>query len=186
MVVGTVVLVGSLIYAMGDRATDQEASTTPAPTVDRPDPTSPADPPDPTGTPTPSATASPSIDRQPSPVAVLNQTAQEGLAGRASVVVDARGWPVADIDNVAVGAPATTLYVPAGLAVAGDAFLDDFPEVTRTRPALAGLAVDELSLVLAEPDAVAVVDAMETDQQGQLDSTDPTSAAQTDVVGAQG
>ena len=179
VVVGTVALVGSLIYGIGDRAAELDSAPTPAPTADRPDVPSPPVEVDPGGTPTPSATPSPTVERQLASVAVLNQTAQEGLAGRASVVVDDRGWPVSDIDNAAVGAPATTLYVPAGLAVAGDAFLDDFPEVTRTRPALAGLAVDELSLVLAEPDAEAVVAAMETARGEPPDEGSPAAAGTT-------
>ena len=96
-----------------------------------------------------------------SDVDVLNQTLTEGLAGRAALVVEQRGWPVERVDNATLGTPATTVYVPVGLEAAGDAFVQVFPEVTRTRPAFEGLAVDRLTLVLAEPDALAVVTAME-------------------------
>ncbi|MGA7690464.1 MAG: LytR C-terminal domain-containing protein, partial [Jiangellales bacterium] len=96
-----------------------------------------------------------------SDVDVLNQTLTEGLAGRAARVVEQRGWRVERIDNATLGTPATTVYVPVGLEAAGEAFLQVFPEVTRTRPAFEGLAVDRLTLVLAEPDALGVVTAME-------------------------
>lgn len=96
-----------------------------------------------------------------SDVDVLNQTLTEGLAGRAALVVEQRGWPVERVDNAALGTPATTVYVPVGLEAAGEAFLQVFPEVTRTRPAFEGLAVDRLTLVLAEPDALAVVTDLE-------------------------
>jgi hypothetical protein len=171
VVLGTIGIVGGLLFAFGDRTQVSnplaDAAGTGTPTAEPPEPTaspapspsgeSPAAPGDGAPTPTPSPTVSPEIEL----VDVLNQTDQAGLAGRAATVVADAGWPVRTIDNAAFGAPSTTLYVPEGLQGAGDDFADAF-SIPRTRPAFEGLPVDALTLVLAEPDALDVVVEMES------------------------
>lgn len=92
---------------------------------------------------------------------VLNQAGVTGLAGRTAAVLAEGGWTVGRVDDATLGAPSTTLYVPVGLEPEADAFLDAFPPVQRTRPAFEGLAVDGLTLVLAQPDAEQVVAALQ-------------------------
>lgn len=166
VVLGTIGIVGGLLFAFADRTQIPDpladAAGTGTPTVEptsSPSPSgeSPAAPGDGSPTPTPSPTVSPEIEL----VDVLNQTDQAGLAGRAATVVADAGWPVRTIDNAAFGAPSTTLYVPEGLQGAGDDFADAF-SIPRTRPAFEGLPVDALTLVLAEPDALDVVVEMES------------------------
>jgi hypothetical protein len=99
-------------------------------------------------------------------VDVLNQTTVGGLAARAAEAIEDSGWQVALVDNTSLGAPATTLYVPAGLEDAAQAFLDQFDAVTRDRPTFIGLPEDVLTLVLAEPDAATVVASLERSSGG--------------------
>lgn len=166
VVLGTVALVALLVYGLGDRtepaaaptATPGEAGATASPTP------TPAATPSPTGTPTPTPTATPTPSPEVrAPVAVLNQTTVAGLAGRAAAVLERDGWEVPLVDDAALGVPSTTLYVPSGLEDAAETFQADFPAVTRSRPAFEGLAPGQLTLVLAVPDAEAVVSALEQD-----------------------
>jgi hypothetical protein len=183
VVLGTLSVVAVVFVALGLQSaveSGSDATTTPAPTA-----ASPATPSaEATVRPTPEVAATPSLSpsatgapdlASPAPgtssLDVLNQTVTEGLAGRAAVAVEQRGWQVERIDNATLGTPATTVYVPVGLEAVGAAFVRDFPEVTRTRPAFEGLAVDRLTLVLAEPDALTVVAAMEA-----TDETAPSLA----------
>lgn len=185
MLVGTVLLVGGIVYALSDRTpadlVDDGAlvPTASPPSVNRPEatatpdattrPTSPAaaqpGTPQP-GTPEPggsTATATPSVEPVLAPVEVLNQTAVTGLAARASTALQQLGWTVTRVDNADLGTTATTVYVPSGLGEAGESLLRAVPQVTRARPAFEGLPADALTLVLAQPDAEQVVAALERD-----------------------
>ncbi len=187
VVLGTLSVVALVLVTAGlqssVRSGPDTAATTPGSTPSAVPTTGPEPTTDPTGSPSATATGAATADADATPeetpeptgvpdgatpapvtssVDVLNQTLTEGLAGRAAVVVDQRGWPVERIDNATLGTPATTVYVPTGLEAVGDAFAAAFPEVTRTRPAFEGLAPDRLTLVLAEPDARTVVAAMES------------------------
>lgn len=179
VVIGSLAVVAFGLVALADRTdrtlvaddtgtADAAADATPTATA-TPAPTSAATP-TPTGTPTgppmgtPMGTPAPSPVPRPAPlvvVDVLNQTLVTGLAATtASVLADA-GWTVGLVDNAAVGAPSSTLYVPSGLESQAEAFVEAFPAVQRTRPAFEGLRVDGLTLVLAEPDAEQVVAGLE-------------------------
>ncbi len=167
VVLGTVVVVGLVLYSLGDRSVIEVADQALLPPAATSSPTPAATSPAPD--PSPSAQESPSLQVRPrpsdatsrAPVDVLNQTTVPGLAARAAQAIEDSGWEVATVGNTSLGAPATTLYVPAGLEDAAQAFLDDFDALTRERPAFAGLPVDVLTLVLAEPDAAPVVSDLE-------------------------
>lgn len=160
VVLGTLGLVAFFVYSLGDR-TDPSALDPPTP-VPSTSPAATASP-VPSESPSPTVTTPSPVPATQAPVSVLNQTAVPGLAARAAAVVEAADWEVATVDNTALGAPSTTLYVPAGLEQAGEAFSAAFPAVTRIVPAFEGLPPDELTLVLADPDAQAVVEALEAD-----------------------
>lgn len=177
VVVGTVVVVGLVLFSLGDRGaveTVDQALLPPAPTSATAPPTAPAgtSSPEPSPSPSDGPTTSPEVEPSPSrapsrvPVDVLNQTTVDGLAARAAAAIEDSGWQVALVDNTSLGAPATTLYVPAGLEDAARAFLDQFDAVTRDRPAFIGLPEDVLTLVLAEPDATTVVASLERSSGG--------------------
>lgn len=179
VVVGSLALVALALVAVADRTADEggtEALDTPAAA---PSPVASATP-SASATPTESASATPALTGEPTPgpdfdptatptpspvplvaVDVLNQAGVTGLAARTSAVLADAGWSVGRVDDATLGSPSSTLYVPDGLEPAADAFVAQFPAVTRTRPAFEGLAVDGLTLVLAQPDAEAVVDALE-------------------------
>lgn len=188
VVVGTVALVASVLYSVGNRVAGDSsgeptvtAATEPLPTgtaVVTPTPTLPAlARPEATSAPIPSA-GLPSEVPEPNPavvvdVEVLNQTSRSGLAARAGEAIGEAGWPVARVDNAILGSPATTLYVPVGLEAAADSFVRSFPAVTRTRPAFEGLPPTALTLVLAEPDGEEVVVALETAGLGAPSGGEP-------------
>ena len=88
--------------------------------------------------------------------------------GRAAEALSSVGWTTGRIDNAALGTPSTTVYVPPGLDDQAALLLDGFPALTRTRPAFEGLALDALTLVLAEPDASSVVEQMEQRATGDV------------------
>jgi hypothetical protein len=188
VVVGTVAMVASVLYSVGNRVAGDSsgeptvtAATEPLPTgmaVVTPTPTLPAlARPEAAQTPTPSG-ALPSEVPEPTPavvvdVEVLNQTSRSGLAARAGEEIGEAGWPVVRVDNAALGSPATTLYVPVGLEPAAESFVRSFPAVTRTRPAFEGLPPSALTLVLAEPDAEDVVGALKAAGLGAPSDGEP-------------
>lgn len=175
VVAGSLAMVALGLYVLADRddgrdvgldaaTASPDASATPT-GAETPTPTPAATPgettadlPVPSGSPTPQV---PSVS-----VDVLNQTSVEGLAGRVGAVLSEAGWDVGRIDNATLGAPSSTLYVPAGLEPAAEAFVVQFPPVSRTRPAFEGLAVDALTLVLAQPDADDLVVLLESSAAG--------------------
>jgi hypothetical protein len=173
VVVGSLAVVALALVALSDRTageSEPEAMDTPAAT---PSPVASATPtastsatPVPSGEPTPGPDFDPTATPAASPVPlvtvdVLNQSGVSELAGRTSAVLADAGWSVGRVDNATLGSPSSTLYVPDGLEAAADAFVAQFAAVTRTRPAFEGLVVDGLTLVLAQPDAQAVVQALE-------------------------
>jgi len=164
VVAGSVALVAIALYVLADRTqvgdfsldARETAAASPRPSV-------PASP-EPTATAAPTSTAAPSPTAQVPSVSVdvLNQTTVAGLAGRAGAALGAVGWEVGRVDSAALGSPSSTLYVPAGQEAAAAAFTDQFRAVSRTRPAFEGLAVDRLTLVLAQPDAELLVASLES------------------------
>ncbi len=156
VVLGSLSLVVAFVLLLGsptDPSSPQaDATATPGEPAPSPSPTaSPRPRPEPTPTPTVDATT------VRAPVLVLNQTATAGLAASASAAIETGGWEVAEIGDATLGVPSTTLYVPPGLEDAAASVTTQFPAVTRQRPAFAGLSTAGLTLVLAEPDATAVV-----------------------------
>ena len=184
VLVGTVAVVAVVLLAVADRTpeplaeggstvTTEASPTTGAPTPAEPTPAEPT-PAEPTPGPTRPATSPPAtVDGDPGPTAdptspvpdvtvdILNETQVAGLAGRAAKVLVETGWQVGLVDNSALGAPSTTVYVPAGLEAEADELTRAFPALTRTRPTFEGLDPDRLTIVLAQPDAEFVVAAME-------------------------
>lgn len=174
VLVGTVAVVAVVLLAVADRAPDPLAdgvgevameptpTTSPPPSVaPTPEANSSATSPPATPDSDPEASDSPTATVPSVTVDVLNETLVTGLAGRAADVLAATGWQVGLIDNSALGAPSTTVYVPTGLEAEAEALLDAFPALTRTRPTFEGLDPGRLTIVLAEPDAEFVVAAME-------------------------
>lgn len=171
VVVGSAALVALFLSTMGARTdSTPEAAATDSPAASAaPSPSATAQPSDgaaePTEQPGPTSTPQPTVDPELlAPVVVVNQTDVEGLGARAAAAIEAGGWPIDAVESADVNAPSTTLYVPAGLEPQAQAFLEAFPAVDRQRPAFEGLASQGLTLVLAEPDALSVVEALE--QQG--------------------
>jgi hypothetical protein len=185
VLVGTLAVVAFVLLAVADRTSDTlgdpVADATPAAETP-PSPSPPATPglsASPTVTPpadaladpteeTPTVTPDPSPAAGDVPVDVVNQTVVDGLAGRAAEALSSVGWTTGRIDNAALGTPSTTVYVPPGLDDQAALLLDGFPALTRTRPAFEGLALDALTLVLAEPDASSVVEQMEQRATGDV------------------
>lgn len=173
VLVGTVAVVAVVLLSVADRAPDPladtgdvsvEASPTVAPPVSvepTPEATGPAGSPPATAEGDPLASASPTVPVPDVSVDVLNETQIAGLAGRAAEALEQSGWQVGLIDNSALGAPATTVYVPDGLEAQAEALTSAFPALTRTRPTFEGLDPARLTIVLAQPDAEFVVAAME-------------------------
>ena len=173
VLVGSVALVALFLSTLGDRTADgpDPAATADAATTTQPSagPTpSPQAGAEPSAQPRATASSSPAPTLDPAlivPVVVVNQTQGQGLAARAAAAIDAGGWTVDSVQQAALDAPSTTVYVPEGLEASAEAFLRTFPAVTRQRPAFTGLATEGLTLVLAEPDAAAVVLALEEQQR---------------------
>jgi hypothetical protein len=184
VLVGTVAVVAVVLIAVADRTADplaevggdvttQASPTAAPPTPAEPTPAepTPAEPtPGPSSAPPsppatvdgdPGATADPTSPVPDVTVDVLNETQVAGLAGRAAEVLVETGWQVGLVDNSALAAPSTTVYVPAGLEAEADALTRAFPALTRTRPTFEGLDPSRLTIVLAQPDAEFVVAAME-------------------------
>ena|GEM_PF-4205280 len=168
VLVGSVALVAFFLSTMGTRtdstpeaaASDSPAASAASSPSVTPQPGAGAG--EPSQQPRPTATPPPTVDPELlAPVVVVNQTDGAGLGARAAEAINAGGWPIDSVASGVVGAPSTTLYVPAGLEAQAQAFLAAFPAVQRQRPAFEGLAEQGLTLVLAEPDAVAVVDGLE-------------------------
>lgn len=184
VLVGTVAAVALVLASVADRTPQPLAEggdatavpSSPSATSAAPTPTpEPSDSPSPS--PSPSASPTPAATPSEIPVDVLNQTLVEGLAGRAAVVLSDAGWTVGQIENTALGAPSTTVYVPTGLEDDADLLLDAFPMLTRTRPAFEGLNPAALTLVLAEPDAERVVALMEQTTTSADPSASPFALA---------
>lgn len=169
VVVGSLLVVALGLFALADRTTDADLpgaagtnDAVPSPSTSEAPSPSPSVPTDPTPTPTPAPTAPVVTPVVPEvSVDVLNQSAVSGLAARAAAVLTEEGWTVGQVADATLGAPSTTLYVPVGLESAAASFVETFPSVVRTRPAFEGLAVGALTLVIAQPDAEAVVVGME-------------------------
>lgn len=167
VVLGSVAVVALGLLSLGDRTdgSSSDASATADATVE------PTPPPSGTvsahgGTPSPNPSPQPTLtpSAPPAPlvtVDVFNQTGDPGLAARTSAVLAGSGWTVGQVADALLSAPSTTLYVPPGLESEADAFLSAFPAVSRTRPSFEGLALDGLTLVLAQPDAELVVSNLE-------------------------
>lgn len=165
VVVGSLCVVALGLLYLSDRTTEADlpdAAGTSAP-VPSPSMSVQASPsPNVSPEPTPEPTSTP-VAPVVSPVVpdvsvdVLNQSAVSGLAARAAAVLADAGWTVGQVDDATLGTPSTTLYVPVGLESAAASFVEAFPSVGRTRPAFEGLSVGALTLVLAQPDAEAVV-----------------------------
>ena len=185
VLVGTLAVVAFVLLAVADRTSDTvvDPVTDATPSVgDTPSSPSPTATPElsasPTVTPpvdaatgptdTPTVTPDPTVTAGEVPVDVFNQTVVDGLAGRAAEALSSVGWSTGRVDNAALGSPSTTVYVPPGLDDQAAILLDGFPALTRTRPAFEGLALDSLTLVLAEPDASAVVEQMEQRATGDV------------------
>ena len=188
VLVGTVAAVALVLASVADRTPEPLAEggdatavpSSPSATSAAPMPTpQPSDSPAVSPSPSPSPSALPTPTTPPSdvPVDVLNQTLVEGLAGRAAAVLSDAGWAVGQIENTALGAPSTTVYVPTGLEDDADLLLDAFPMLTRTRPAFEGLNAAALTLVLAEPDAERVVALMEQTTTSADPSASPFALA---------
>lgn len=194
VLVGTLAVVAFVLLAVADRTSDtlvdpvadattsaDETPPSPTPTATpspsaSPTVTSPADAtPDPTDVPTPTLPPEPVPTAGDVPVDVLNQTVVDGLAARAAEALSTVGWATGRVDNAALGSPSTTVYVPPGLDDQAALLLDGFPELTRTRPAFEGLALDALTLVLAEPDGPAVVEQMERRATGDVPIASPSA-----------
>jgi hypothetical protein len=158
VLLGSFALVVAFVVVLGSPTdpSSPQAEATPTPREPAASPRVTATPrprPEPTPTPTVDATVR-------APVLVFNQTATAGLAASAAAAIETGGWEVAEIGDAALGVPSTTLYVPPGLEDAAAAFSEQFPAVPRQRPAFAGLSTTGLTVVLAEPDASAVVAAL--------------------------
>jgi hypothetical protein len=165
VVLGSLALVVAFVLVLGSPSDPSapQADATATPLQPAPSP-SPTRSPRPESTPTPAPTPSPTVDvTARAPVVVVNQTTTAGLAASASTAIEAAGWEVAEIGDAALGVPSTTLYVPPGLEDAAAAFTTQFPAVVRQRPTFAGLSTAGLTLVLAEPDAGAVVAGLEAE-----------------------
>jgi hypothetical protein len=169
VVLGTVAVVAVVLLSVADR-TDVpladlagDSSASPAGATASPSPS----PPDGSGdgaSGAPTAVVTPVAGQ--ARVDVFNQSAVEGLAARAAEALSTVGWTTGQVDNATLGSPSTTLYIPSGLDAEAAVLLDGFPSVTRTRPAFEGLAIDALTLVVADPDGVAVVEGMEQTATG--------------------
>ena len=170
VVIGTLGLVALALFVLADRTEVSDLGLDANETATAsPQPSTTASPePSPTVTPAPTSTAAPTTALSPTApvpslsVDGLNQTTVPGLAGRVGAVLAAAGWEVGRSDSAVLGSPSSTLYVPSGLEAAADVFTSQFPAVSRTRPAFEGLAVDGLTLVLAQPDAQALVASLES------------------------
>jgi hypothetical protein len=165
VVVGSLCVVALGLLYLSDRTTESDlpdaagtSTTVPSPSMSvqaSPSPNvSPELTPEPTSTPV-APVVSPVVPDVS--VDVLNQSAVSGLGARAAAVLADAGWTVGQVDDATLGTPSTTLYVPVGLESAAASFVEAFPSVGRTRPAFEGLSVGALTLVLAQPDAEAVV-----------------------------
>jgi hypothetical protein len=157
--VGSLCVVALGLLYLSDRTTEAEAPDAAATSAPVPSPSmsvqaSPSVSPEPTSTPV-APVVSPVVPDVS--VDVLNQSAVSGLAARAAAVLADAGWTVGEVADATLGTPSTTLYVPVGLESAAASFVEAFPSVGRTRPAFEGLSVGVLTLVLAQPDAEAVV-----------------------------
>ncbi|WP_408896464.1 LytR C-terminal domain-containing protein [Nocardioides sp. R1-1] len=118
----------AFVATRGDRPAERDISATKAAATPSPDAGQPTDPGASTGpseTPTEDKPAPPPVVRGDHAVAVFNNTAIRGLAGRVSEKVEAAGWKVAAADNWYGTVPATTVYFPKGKkAVAQQLALD--------------------------------------------------------------
>jgi hypothetical protein len=160
VLLGSFALVVAFVVVLGSTTDSSTPQAEASPTAREPAPTRSASPtPRPRPQPTPTPTADATVR---APVLVFNQTATAGLAASASASLQAGGWEVAETADATLGVPSTTLYVPPGLEDAAAAFGQQFPAVQRQRPAFAGLSTSGLTLVLADPDAVAVVAALQS------------------------
>lgn len=85
------------------------------------------------------------------PVTVLNNSPVEGLAARVAAVLEAAGWPIADLLNYSdTQVPDTTVFFTPGNAdeeAAAQALASQFPEITGgAAPRFEGLAGAGLTL----------------------------------------
>ena len=169
VVVGSLCVVALGLLYLSDRTTEDDlpdaagtSAPVPSPSMSVPASPSPSVSPEPTPEPT-STPVAPVVSPVVPDVSVdvLNQSAVTGLAARAAAVLADEGWTVGQVADATLGTPSTTLYVPVGLESAAASFVEAFPSVGRTRPAFEGLSVGAITLVLAQPDAEAVVVGME-------------------------
>lgn len=117
----------AFVATRGDQPAERDISATKAAATPSPDAGDATDPDasSPSEAPTEDKPAPPPVVRGDHAVAVFNNTAIRGLAGRVSEKVEDAGWKVAAADNWYGTVPATTVYFPKGKkAVARQLALD--------------------------------------------------------------
>jgi hypothetical protein len=84
-------------------------------------------------------------------VVVLNQTGVTGLAARVADKLRAADWTVTGIGNWQGNVPSTTVYYPSGAEQSARALASALGQ-NRIRPRVSGMALDQLTVILAEND----------------------------------
>ncbi|KWX02981.1 tuberculin related peptide [Carbonactinospora thermoautotrophica] len=83
-------------------------------------------------------------------VVVYNQTRHRGLGTRVAADLERAGWRVVRVGNWVGNVPATTVYHPEGMRMEALALRDDFPHISRVRPAFPGIPDNALTVILAK------------------------------------
>jgi LytR cell envelope-related transcriptional attenuator len=135
--IGTVAVVGVLLFLFGRDVDTAETTPVPGPTTD-----STMEPRIRDGT----AAAEPEDVR--APVLVLNASQVKGLAARTEDALLNAGWPVAGTENWSGEVARTTLFYPEELLPAAQTLARAFPQLTTLAPAEGGMRTDQLTLVL--------------------------------------
>ena len=104
-------------------------------------------PPKPTHTKKPSG---PKVDRGKVVVEVFNNSSVSGLAGQVAGQAAHAGWQVVGSDNWYGTIPASTVYYPPRLKVAGHLLALDLG-IRRSMPAVTPMRLDRLTVILTGP-----------------------------------
>ena len=96
---------------------------------------------------TPTAKPKPAVNKKQTFVEVYNNSNIKGLAGRVAGAAQNAGWNVVGSDNWYGTVSASTVYYPPRLEAAAKALAKDL-KVGRTKPAIAPMRLDRLTVVL--------------------------------------
>jgi hypothetical protein len=162
-----IALVGVLVLMFGqrgermDRVVAQNTSTTasPRPAAQAPIPVAPAPGGVSAAQPAPSASAvavAPVAPAAPpavtpgrrAPVVIFDQSRRHSLVLQFRAALQAAGWRVDGTGPWVGKIPETTVYYPAGMEAAAKALMTEFPAITRSLPAFAGVPADALTVII--------------------------------------